>query len=187
MNFLELIEHPEHVLRICHDIRSRHVEVRAYVARDLAHPAAAELLDFVQAEIVWVTHNALFGSAERYVHNGTLPGHPHRERPDRVNGFERVEPDTALAWAARIVVLNPEPAKIWIPPRSILIGNTEMIFPHRIAQQIPRGPVEAQQPAILSNCSCAVANGLYDFSGTVLFLRPGWPGFFVVIGYALHV
>ena len=41
---LELVEHPEHVLRVGHDVGRRHVADRADVLRELAHPAAADRL-----------------------------------------------------------------------------------------------------------------------------------------------
>src|SRR5579872_229837 len=46
VDLLKLIEHPEHVLRICHHIRGRYVAHRSDILCHLAHPSTANLLLF---------------------------------------------------------------------------------------------------------------------------------------------
>ena len=60
------------------------------------------------AEVVRIADHAALAAAERDVHDGALPGHPHREGPDRVERLLRVEADPALARAPGVVVLHAE-------------------------------------------------------------------------------
>ena len=46
MDLLELVEYPEHVLRVGHDVRRRHIGNRTDIPGHLPHPAAADLLLF---------------------------------------------------------------------------------------------------------------------------------------------
>src|SRR5262245_28828521 len=52
MNDLELIQHPEHVLCIGHDIGSRYIANGADIARHRADPRPAEGFLLAQAEVV---------------------------------------------------------------------------------------------------------------------------------------
>ena len=56
-----------------------------------------------------------------------------------------MKPNASLAGASGIVVLDSETAKDLYPSVIHSDGNTEMIFPYRIAQQIPGWLVQAQQ------------------------------------------
>jgi hypothetical protein len=143
MDLLKLVQHPKHVLRIGHNIWSRDIEIRAYVSSDLPDPSAAQLLDFVQAEIMGIANDSPFGSAQGYVDHRTLPGHPHRESPDGIDRFKRMKSYASFAGTPGVIVLDPKTAKYLNPSVIHSNGDTKMIFPYRIAQQIPRWSIEA--------------------------------------------
>ena len=108
MDVLELIEDPQHVLRVGHDVGRRHVGDRADVLRNLAHPATANLLLLAGAQVVRITNDSALRATQRDIHHGTLPGHPHRERSYGINRLLRMEAYPTFARTARIVVLHTE-------------------------------------------------------------------------------
>ncbi len=77
VNLLELVQHPEHVLGTGHDVRRRHVEHGPHVAGDGSHPGPTQILLFSHAEVVRIANHAALAAAQRNVHHGALPRHPH--------------------------------------------------------------------------------------------------------------
>ena len=118
---------------------------RADVAGELADPAAADLLLLAQAQVVRVADHAALAAAQRDVHHGALPGHPHGQRADRVDGLLRVEADAALARAAGVVVLDAEAAEDL--DRAVVHAHrdAEVVLAHRPAQELARAGVEVQE------------------------------------------
>ena len=141
---LELVEHPEHVLAVGHDVGGRNVLDGADVRGDLADPAAADAFLFAVAEVVRVADDPALAAAERDVDNGALPGHPHGQGADGVHGFVRMEADAALAGAAGVVVLNAEALEHLGAAVVHADGDLEMILAQSVPEQVPGGGVEAE-------------------------------------------
>ena len=87
MDLFELVEYPQHVLRVGHDIGCRHIGERSHVPCYLAHPTPADLLLLTQTQVVGIAYDTALGPSQRDIH------------------------DRALAGAARIVVLDAETAE----------------------------------------------------------------------------
>jgi hypothetical protein len=107
VDLLELVQHPEHVLAGGHHVGRRDVGDRAHVLRELAHPAAADLLLLALAEVVGVADHAALPPAERNVHDRALPGHPGRESLDLVEVRVLMVADATLGRTTCRAVLDP--------------------------------------------------------------------------------
>ena len=168
---LELVEHPEHVLGARHDVGRGHVADRSHVLRELPYPAAADLLLLAHAQVVRIADDASLAAAERDVDDRALPGHPHRERPHRVDRLHRVEADAALRGAARVVVLDPESPEHLDASVVHLDRDAHVIFAQVVAQELLRRLVEAEE------LRDPVKLGLRHFEGVVGFVCHSSPSF----------
>jgi hypothetical protein len=140
----ELVEHPQHVLGVRHDVRSGHITNGSDIARYRPNPRAAQSFLLALTEAVRRANHAALAATQGDVDDGALPGHPHREGPDGVDRLLRVETDSTLTGAAGVVVLDPEGAEhlhgaVVHPDR-----EAEMILAHRLAQQIAGRLVKAE-------------------------------------------
>src|SRR5512141_173177 len=125
----ELVEHPEHVLGVGHDVGGGDVAEGADVLGQDPDPAAAETLLLALAEVMRVANDAALAAAERDVHDGALPGHPHRQGADRVDRLLGGEADAALAGPAGIVVLAAEAVEHADAAVVHADGDREMVLP----------------------------------------------------------
>ena len=139
-----LVQHPEHVLGVGHDVGRRDVPEGADVLGDGPDPAPAQPFLLPLAEVVRVADDAALAAAERDVHDGALPGHPHGESAHRVDGLERMETDAAFARTAGIVVLDAEAAED-------LDGATAPLFNARMKR------FHTSRRSFLKTCSAAAA------------------------------
>src|SRR5271166_4156997 len=108
MDLFIFVQYPEHVLGVGHNIRRWYVGDRTDISGHLTHPAAADQLLLPRTEVVGIANDTALCSAQRNVHHGALPRHPHRQGADRVNRLLRMEPDTTLPRSTRVVVLHAE-------------------------------------------------------------------------------
>ncbi len=144
VNVFELVENPQHVLGVGHHIGRRDIGQRSNILGNLAHPAAANLFLLAGAEVMGIANHAALGAAQRNVDHGALPGHPHRQGADGVDGLLRVEADAALTGAAGIVVLHAEAAEDAHAAVIHVYRDGEVEFAQRVTQQFTRGRVKAQ-------------------------------------------
>jgi hypothetical protein len=144
VDLLKLIEHPEHVLRVGHHIRGRYIAHRTDLPRHLAHPATANLLLLPRAKIMRIADYSTLRSAERNIHHGAFPRHPHGERAYRIDRLLRVEPDAALARSACIVVLYAETAENLHHPVVHAHRDGKLKFAQRVPQEIFGGGIKPQ-------------------------------------------
>ena len=141
---LELVQHPEHVLAVGHDVGRGDVLLVADVHGDLADPAAADQLLLAVAEVVRVADDAALAAAQGDVDHGRLPGHPHGQGPDGVDGLVGVEADAALAGAAGVAVLAAEALEDLVASVVHADGDEEVVLADGLPEQIPGGLVEAE-------------------------------------------
>ena len=73
---------------------------------DLGEVAPGQALELLLAELLGVDDDAALAAAVRDADDGALPGHPHREGLDLVEGDVLVVADAALGRAAAQVVLD---------------------------------------------------------------------------------
>jgi hypothetical protein len=142
---LELVEHPEHVLGVGHDVGGRDVTEIADVVGQDPDPAAAEPFLLARAEVVRVADDAALAAAEGDVHDGTLPGHPHGQGPDGVDRLLGVEADASFAGPAGVVVLATEALEDADAAVVHADGDGEMVLPQRLPQEVPGGLVELEK------------------------------------------
>lgn len=64
---------------------------------------------FVGAEGLRIDNDAAFRAAERQVHDGTLPSHPHREADAFLGAHTGVVAEPTFVWTAYVVVLGTVP------------------------------------------------------------------------------
>src|SRR4051794_36818488 len=64
MDFLELVQHPQHVLRIRHHIGSWHIGDGTHVLCNLANPSATDLFLLMSAQIVRIAYHSAFGAPQ---------------------------------------------------------------------------------------------------------------------------
>ena len=144
VDHLVLVEHPQHVLRGGHHVGGRHVGHRADVARELPHPAAADLLLLAGAQVVGIADHPALAAAQRDVRDGALPGHPHRQGAHRVDGLLGMEADAALAGPRASLCCTRKPRKTFTVPSSMRTGIVKW-YSRRGAQQVPRRRVQSEQ------------------------------------------
>ena len=96
------------------------------------------------AEVMRIADHAALGAAQRDVDDGALPGHPHRQRANGVDGLLRVEADAALARAARIVVLHAEAAEDLYASVVHVARDGEVELTQRIAQKLAGSRIKTQ-------------------------------------------
>ena len=146
--------------------------------RDLTYPAAADLLLLALAEVVGIANDAALGAAQRNVDDRALPGHPHRQRADRVDGLLRVEANAALARSASVVVLHAEAAE-HLHGSVVHAGrNRKVELAQWVTQKFARRRIEAQIFGDLVElrlrdlerikCLCRLFRGLPGGRGTTL-------------------
>ena len=73
---------------------------------ELGREAAGQALELAQAELLGVDLDAALAAAVGDAHDRALPGHPHRERLDLVDGHVLVVAEAALGGTAAQVVLD---------------------------------------------------------------------------------
>ena len=145
MDRLELVQHPEHMLRRGHHVRGRDILDRAYVLGDLANPAPADLLLLVGAEVVRIADHAPLSPSQRDVHHRALPCHPHGQSANGVHRLLGMEADAALAWPPGVVVLHTESAEHFDASVVHAGGNREGILPQRFAEELNSPGIELQK------------------------------------------
>jgi len=162
---LELVEHPEHVLGIGHDVGGGDVAEVADIVREDPDPAPAELFLLTGAEVVRVADDAALAAAERDVDDGALPGHPHGQSPDGVDRLLGVEADAALAGAAGVVMLAAEAAE-HADAAVVHADGIEKWYSRSGCRRRSRvGWSSSRRSATVSNCFWAISNAL----------NPWWP------------
>ena len=100
------VHDPGHRLGVGVDVRGGDVALGADEDADLGREAAGQALELALAELLGVDDDAALAAAERDAHDGALPGHPHRQGLDLVEGDVLVVADAALGRAAAEVVLD---------------------------------------------------------------------------------
>src|SRR6202022_4620289 len=80
------IHDPGHRLAVGINVRRGDVAVRADENRDLGRESPRHVLELVEWELLRVDDYSALGAAERDIDDRALPGHPHRERLDLVEG-----------------------------------------------------------------------------------------------------
>ena len=135
MNYLELVEHPHHVLGRGHDVWRSHVEQWAEVSRHLSDPASAESLLLSQAQRPGIANDGALRPAERQVHDGALSGHQHRQSANIVNGRRGVKSDASLVRTASIVVLNTNASEHLTRAVVHANGDDEVMLAHRCTKE----------------------------------------------------
>jgi hypothetical protein len=93
---------------------------------------------------VRITDDPAFASAQGDIDHSALPGHPHRKRPDRIDGFLGMETDTAFSRAPGIVMQHPETAKYLDLPVIHPDWNAELVLPQGYAEKIPGCLIQVQ-------------------------------------------
>jgi hypothetical protein len=125
------------MLRVGHNVGSGDVPEGAHILGKLPDPAAADLFLFPLAQVVRIADDSSLASSQRDVHDRAFPGHPHRECLDRVYGLVRMEPDSALAGAPGVVMLNAETLEDTHCPVVHPHGDADVVFAHRVSQELP--------------------------------------------------
>jgi hypothetical protein len=153
------------MLGIGHDIRGWNVPERTDVSGQLANPATANLLLLSWAEVMGIADHPAFSAAQRDIHHGTFPGHPHSQSLYPVGGFQRMEADAALGRTPGVVVLYAKAsehldAAVIHPHR-----DGHVVFPHRVAQKISDGIRHVE------NVRYPVELGLSHLEGVVILFR----------------
>ena len=166
MDLLKLVQHPDHVLRVGHYVGRGHVGNGANILCDLTHPAAANLFLLALAQIVRIANDSAFGSSQRDIDDGTLPGHPHGQSADRVDRLLRVKANAAFARPAGVVVLNAEAAKDLDASVIHACRNCEVELAQGITQQFAGRRVQSQILGYL------IELGLCDLERIKSFGRP---------------
>ena len=103
------VHDPGHDLSVRAQVGSRNILVRPDHADDFHRVATGQPLDFRARELRGIDAHAPFGAAEGEVHQGALPGHPHRERRDFAQVDVLVIADPSLGRAHRQDVLDSIP------------------------------------------------------------------------------
>ena len=93
------------------------------IGLDLGGEAAGQALQLLQRELLGVDDDAALAAAVGDVHHGALPGHPHRQRADLVQGHVLVVADAALGRAAAEVVLDAIAGEDLYVPSSMVTGK----------------------------------------------------------------
>ena len=106
-----------------------------------------------------VTDHAPLAAAERNVHDGALPGHPHREGTDGVDRFLRMEADPLLGGPRASLCCTRKPLKTWTCPSSMRTRSGTGIHAARLAANRACLYRDRANPT-LSNCRCAISNAL---------------------------
>jgi hypothetical protein len=100
------VHHPGHHLGVGVHVGGGDVALRADEDLDLGREPAGQRLELLHRELLGVDDHAALATAVRDAHDGALPGHPHREGLDLVEGHVLVVADAALGRAAAQVVLD---------------------------------------------------------------------------------
>src|SRR5207302_9118431 len=99
------VHDPGHRLRVRVHVRCGNVTVRTDEELDLGRVAPGERFELLRAHRLRIAHDATLRAAVRHPNDGALPGHPHRERFDLVEGDRGVIANAPFARSARGVVL----------------------------------------------------------------------------------
>ena len=103
------VHHPGHRLLVGADIGGRDVVLGADQRADLAGVAAGHAVRVRWCCTAWVDAHAALGAAVGDIEQGALPGHPHRQGADLVEGDVGGVAKAALGRSARDVVLHSVP------------------------------------------------------------------------------
>ncbi len=101
------VHDPGHRLGIGTDVRRRDVRVRPDQHLELGGKAAGERLGLARAHRPGIAGDTALRAAEGNVHEGALPGHPHRQRADLVEVGGGVIAEPTLGRPSSHVVLDP--------------------------------------------------------------------------------
>ena len=100
------VHDPGHDLGVGVDVRRGDVALGADEDADLGREAAGQALQLAQRELLGIDDHAALAAAVGDVHHRALPGHPHGQGLDLVEGHVLVVADAALGRAAAEVVLD---------------------------------------------------------------------------------
>ena len=100
------VHDPGHRLAVRVHVRRGDVPLGPDDDADLGRVAAGQALELAQRELLGIDDDAALGAAVGDVDDRALPGHPHRQGLDLVEGHALVVADAALGRAAAQVVLD---------------------------------------------------------------------------------
>src|SRR3990167_839249 len=100
------IEHPAHCPSVCRNVWRRNISVFSYQRIYSSHITTRESFQLLIRKSFGIHYHATFAAAERNIHDGCFPCHPHRKSHHLLARHSRMETDTALVWSAYIVVLR---------------------------------------------------------------------------------
>ena len=101
------VHDPGHDAGVCANVGGGNIALRADDQADLGGITAGHALELAFRELFWIDDHATLGAAVGDADYSVLPGHQHCQRPDLVQSQVRAEANTALGWAAGVVVLHP--------------------------------------------------------------------------------
>ena len=111
---------------------------------DLGRVAAGQALELLVRELLGVDDDAALAAAVRDADDGALPGHPHRQGLDLVEGDVLVVADAALGRAAAQVVLDAVAGEDLDAAVVHLHREVDRQLAARFAQDPPQARIEVQ-------------------------------------------
>jgi hypothetical protein len=104
-----LVDHPPHLARPGVHVGRRDVDRGSDDGSDRSDERSRQPLELGFRELLGIDRHATLASTERDVEQRALPRHQGREALDLVDRDRLMETQTALEWAARVVVLHAVP------------------------------------------------------------------------------
>src|SRR5687767_234780 len=133
-----LVHHPCHNLGSRVYVGRRDIDIWSDEVSDLAHVAPAQALQFTYAHALGIADDTTLSTAKRDVDDRCLPRHPRGERPNRVERFLRMKPQSSLARASCRVVLHAEPGKDTGTSVIHSDGDADSVLVERLPKESPR-------------------------------------------------
>ena len=129
---------------------------------DLGREAAGQALELAHRELLGVDDHAALAAAVGDADDRALPGHPHRQGLDLVEGHVLVVADAALGRAAAEVVLDAVAGEDLDAAVVHLDREVDGQLAARLAQDLAQAGSRSIFSAARSNCCCATCQGLID-------------------------